>query len=116
MDSAPYPRCAKYAYIQFILQMTYLFIQLSLSIFASSVMYILLSFSFCALYIFSFLLRTLLAAQSGRCDVDRFWERQSKAREGWLQHVLGHVCCDRYAYIVLSSCCLQTPPHHSDWL
>lgn len=29
-------------------------------------------------------------------------------KEGRLKHVLGHVCRDRYAHIVLSSCCLQS--------
>lgn len=51
---------------------------------------------------------------NGKCDVDSLKERDTEG--GWLQHVLGHVCRDRYAYIVLSSCRLEAPPHVSDWL
>lgn len=46
--------------------------------------------------------------REGGTEEGRKEGKKARWKEGRLKHVLGHVCRDRYAHIVLSSCCLQS--------
>lgn len=74
-------------------------------------------FTFYFLILCSWLLRVVIVVAAAEWRVQGKKEvRKMRGKEGRFKHVLGHVCHDRYAHIVIVNLLPPVLPRHSDWL